>query len=229
MPIHKCGLAGSDRNIARIERAKVLLRQDRAAVFRRLEIEIDEFMHSAALQEAQHLAQGQRRGHGADERRADGLAGEQRDATAIERSARELGVAEQVTFAGSQTNEAVAALMARSSVLLAPSVVARDGNRESGLIVVKEAAAAGTVPIGTRHGGIPDSIDDGQTGFLVAERDVQHMGERLAQVLTDESLRARLAEAGRRKMEREFDNRKLVAELEDIYDEVARERGVPRG
>jgi colanic acid/amylovoran/stewartan biosynthesis glycosyltransferase WcaL/AmsK/CpsK len=152
------------------------------------------------------------------------IVGEGERRAALERLARELGIADRVRFAGALSNEAVAATMAESSVLLAPSVVARDGNRESGLIVVKEAAARGTVPIATRHGGIPDSIDDEQTGYLVEERDAEHMGERLVQVLTDEPLRARLAQAGRRKMEREFDNRKLVAELEEIYDRVARER-----
>jgi colanic acid/amylovoran biosynthesis glycosyltransferase len=141
----------------------------------------------------------------------------------LERHARELGIAAHVAFVGGQTNEEVAARMARASVLLAPSVVARDGNRESGLIVVKEASAAGVVPIASRHGGIPDSIDDGLTGYLVEERDAEAMADRLASVLLDESLRARLAAAGRAKMEREFDNRKLVAALEDIYDEVTAE------
>jgi glycosyltransferase involved in cell wall biosynthesis len=140
---------------------------------------------------------------------------------ALERQARALGVGGDVTFVGSQTNEAVSGHMARARVLLAPSVVARDGNRESGLIVVKEASAAGTVPISTRHGGIPDSIDDGQTGYLVEERDVERMAQRLEQLLLDEPLRARLAGAGRAKMEREFDNRTLVAGLERIYDEAA--------
>jgi colanic acid/amylovoran biosynthesis glycosyltransferase len=139
----------------------------------------------------------------------------------LERVARELGIAARVSFVGSQTNEEVAQRMARASVLLAPSVVARDGNRESGLIVVKEASAAGTVPIATRHGGIPDSIDDGRTGYLVEERDASAMGERLARLLRDEPLRRGLAAAGRAKMEREFDNRTLVAALEDIYDEVS--------
>jgi colanic acid/amylovoran biosynthesis glycosyltransferase len=138
----------------------------------------------------------------------------------LERLARELGIAARVDFVGSQTNEEVAQRMACASALLAPSVVARDGNRESGLIVVKEASAAGVVPIATRHGGIPDSIDDGRTGFLVEERDAEAMGDRLARVLADEGLRVHLAAAGRAKMEREFDNRKLVAALEDIYDEV---------
>jgi colanic acid/amylovoran biosynthesis glycosyltransferase len=155
------------------------------------------------------------------------IAGDGERRGALERLARELGVAGSVAFIGSQTNEQVARLMGEASVLLAPSVVARDGNRESGLIVVKEASASGTVPIGTRHGGIPDSIDDERTGYLVAERDVELMAERLGQLLGDEALRARLALAGREKMAREFDNRQLVAELEGIYDEVAREPELP--
>jgi colanic acid/amylovoran biosynthesis glycosyltransferase len=142
---------------------------------------------------------------------------------ALERLAGELGIRERVAFVGAQTNEAVAKLMTSASVLLAPSVVARDGNRESGLIVVKEAAAAGTVPIGTWHGGIPDSIEDERTGYLVPERDAERMGDRLAQLLLDPALRARLAAESRAKMEREFDNRRLIAGLEEIYDELARE------
>jgi colanic acid/amylovoran biosynthesis glycosyltransferase len=152
------------------------------------------------------------------------VVGEGERRSSLERLARDLGVAESVAFVGSQTNEQVAALMARASVLLAPSVVARDGNRESGLIVVKEASAAGTVPIASRHGGIPDSIDHGSTGYLVEERDVEHIAECLARLPLDEPLRASLALAGRRKMEREFDNRMLVAQLEGIYDSVCAQR-----
>jgi colanic acid/amylovoran biosynthesis glycosyltransferase len=148
------------------------------------------------------------------------IVGEGERLAQLQRLTRELGVESVVGFAGSHTNEQVAELLSRSSALLAPSVVARDGNRESGLIVVKEAAASGAVPIGTLHGGIPESIDDGVTGFLVRERDWQTMGERLVSVLTDEALRRRIAAAARAKMEREFDNRALVAGLEDIYDEV---------
>jgi colanic acid/amylovoran biosynthesis glycosyltransferase len=138
----------------------------------------------------------------------------------LEQLARRLGVAGEVSFLGSRSNEQVAQLLSRARVLLAPSVVARDGNRESGLIVVKEASAVGTVPIGTVHGGIPESIEHGETGFLVAEHDFQAMGEHLARLLCDETARSRMARAARGKMEREFDNRTVVARLEDVYDEV---------
>ncbi|MEY4550996.1 MAG: hypothetical protein RL685_7191 [Pseudomonadota bacterium] len=156
------------------------------------------------------------------------IVGEGELRVSLERLSRQLGLAAEVSFLGSKSNQEVAELLARSSVLLAPSVVARDGNRESGLIVVKEASASGTVPIGTLHGGIPDSIDHGQTGFLVAEHDPTAMGSHLAQLLREPELRARLAQAGRGKMEREFDNRQLVAELEDIYEEVCERRARER-
>lgn len=152
------------------------------------------------------------------------IVGEGGRLAALKRLTRELGVESCVTFAGSQSNERVAELLGGASALLAPSVVARDGNRESGLIVVKEAAARGAVPIGSLHGGIPESIEDGVSGFLVRERDWRTMGERLMRVLGDEALRRRMASAARSRMEGEFDNRVLVAGLEDIYDEVCAER-----
>jgi colanic acid/amylovoran biosynthesis glycosyltransferase len=138
--------------------------------------------------------------------------------------AQEEGVADRVDFTGPVPPERVASLLATAHVLLAPSVVDREGNRESGLIVVKEASASGAVPIGSRHGGIPEIIDDDVTGYLVPERDVELLSERLRRLARDPALWETLAAAGRAKMEREYDNRARVAALEDLYDEV-RARG----
>jgi colanic acid/amylovoran biosynthesis glycosyltransferase len=88
------------------------------------------------------------------------------------------------------------------------------------LIVVKEASASEVVPIGSIHGGIPEIIDDGVTGFLVAERDVATLAQRLASVASDANLRERMGRAARAKMEREYDNRRCVARLEEYYDEA---------
>lgn len=139
---------------------------------------------------------------------------------ALRTLAQDLGVSERVTFAGSLPKAEVARLLSRADVLLAPSVIAADGNRESGLIVVKEASACHAVPVGTIHGGIPEIIDDGQTGYLVPERDVEAMADRIRRLRSDPDLRRRMGDAGRQKMEREYDNRERVAALEGIYDEV---------
>lgn len=133
---------------------------------------------------------------------------------------RRLGIGAAVDFCGVLEPERVAALLARTDVLLAPSHVARNGDRESGLLVVREAGAAGAAVIATRHGGIPESVEHDRTGFLVAERDVEAMALRLGQLLTSPELARQMGEAARSKVRREFDLHAQVASLERIYDDV---------
>ena len=135
----------------------------------------------------------------------------------------ELGLGDVVSLPGAQPHDEVVRHMRRATVVLTPSVVARNADRESGLIVAKEAAACAVPVVGTLHGGIPEIIDDGETGFLVPERDDAALGDRLCRLLADPGLRARMGDAARAKMEREYDNRERVRALESLYDEVVGE------
>jgi glycosyltransferase involved in cell wall biosynthesis len=135
------------------------------------------------------------------------------------------GCADRVSFAGVLRHAEVLEHMAQADLLLAPSVVAEDGDRESGLVVVKEAAARSVPTIGTRHGGIPEIIDDERTGFLVAEHDADAIEDRLLRLLDDDSLRAKMGQAARDKMEAEYDIRNRIAALEEHYDQVLALRG----
>jgi glycosyltransferase involved in cell wall biosynthesis len=143
---------------------------------------------------------------------------------ALRRLVAELGLADRVELAGPLAHDAVAARLQRTAVLLAPSVVARDGDRDSGLMVAKEAAACGVPVLATCHGGLPEIVDDGATGALVAEGDWRALGDRLAALLRDPPLRAAWGAAGRLKMEREYDLHARVRALEAIYDDVAARR-----
>jgi colanic acid/amylovoran biosynthesis glycosyltransferase len=138
----------------------------------------------------------------------------------LRRLAEDLGVGGQVRFMGVLPYDRVATELAEADVLLAPSVVGADGDRDSGLMVVKEACAAGVVPIGSVHGGIPEIIDDGRTGFLVPERDVNAIADRLRKLEGDDELRRTMAQAAREMVAVRFDVRERVARLEDVYDEV---------
>jgi colanic acid/amylovoran biosynthesis glycosyltransferase len=130
------------------------------------------------------------------------------------------GIGDRVRFLGALGHDEVYETMFRSRLLLAPSVTARDGNRESGLLVAKEAGACYLPVIGTCHGGIPEIIDDGITGFLVPERSAGEMSEKLVLLLGDEAEAARMGKAAREKMEKEYNIHDRVADLERIYDEV---------
>lgn len=130
------------------------------------------------------------------------------------------GVGERVRFLGVLGHDAVLEKMLTADVLMCPSVIAANGDRESGILVAKEAGARYVPVIGTHHGGIPEIIDDGVTGFLVPERDARALGRRLAELLGDPALRASMGAAAREKMVREYDIVDRVRVLEQHYDEV---------
>ncbi len=93
--------------------------------------------------------------------------------------AADLGVADTVTFLGMRTPTQVQEEMRAARCFVQHSVVAPDGDTEGTPVSVLEAGASGLPVVATRHGGIPDVVLDGQTGFLVAERDVDAMAERM--------------------------------------------------
>jgi glycosyltransferase involved in cell wall biosynthesis len=136
----------------------------------------------------------------------------------LEQLASALGIVDRVTFTGVLPSGEVSERLRRSDVLLAPSVTGRDGNREGSPMTVKEGSASQVVPVSTYHAGIPEIVEDGRTGFLVHERDVDGLADRLERLVRDSSLRVRMGRAAREKMEREFDNRVQVDELEKFYD-----------
>lgn len=134
----------------------------------------------------------------------------------LQRLAHDLGVTESVTFCGVLSAARVRDELRRANLLLAPSVEARNRDRESGVIVIKEANACGLPAVGTRHGGIPEIIDDGETGYLVPERDVDSLAERTIRLSTDADLRHAMGLAARLKIEREYDTRTQNERLESL-------------
>jgi colanic acid/amylovoran biosynthesis glycosyltransferase len=58
--------------------------------------------------------------------------------------------------------------------------------------------------VGGAHGGTPDVIDDGVTGYLVAQNDLEMLHDRLLQLLTNESLRRDMGTQGRARVLRDY-------------------------
>lgn len=131
-----------------------------------------------------------------------------------------LGIKNHVVFHGVLSSLEVSDLLSESDVLVAPSVTAFDHDRESGLIVVKEASAVGLPVIGTWHGGIPEIIEDHKTGLLVPERDPGRLAEAMTELARDPDKRSKYGENARNKMESEYDLFERVRELERLYEEI---------
>ncbi len=108
--------------------------------------------------------------------------------------------------------------MRRAAVVAAPSVVAANGDSEGLCLAVCEAQAMGDPVAAFQGPGI--SVADGETGFLVPQRDAGALADALITLLRDEALAARMGAAGRARVERLFNLERQTALLEDKYDEV---------
>jgi len=129
-----------------------------------------------------------------------------------------LGVQDKVKFMGALPHHRVNAILRdQTDILMAPSVIARNQDRDSGLIVAKEASACGIPVIGNRHGGIPDIIEHEKTGFLIEERDIEALSKALKILIETPKLRHKLGMAARQKMLRDYDINDRMSELEAIY------------
>lgn len=136
----------------------------------------------------------------------------------LERLAAKVGVGEAVRFLGSRQQAVVAEWMRRAALLAVPSVTAGDGDAEGLPTVVMEAAASGLPVIGSDHSGIPEAIDHGRTGFIVAEGQSEPLAHRLGELLASRELRRSMGRAGRSLAEARFDRVKQFARMEELYD-----------
>jgi phosphatidylinositol alpha-1,6-mannosyltransferase len=123
----------------------------------------------------------------------------------LERIAREEGVERDVVFTGSLPWEQLPLLFAVGDVFAMPCRTRRAGLDVEGLgIVYLEASATGLPVVGGDSGGAPDAVIEGETGYVVPGRDVEQIARRVAELLADPKLSAKLGEAGRAWVERRW-------------------------
>ena len=131
--------------------------------------------------------------------------------------ARDLGTG-RVVFAG--RIEDVASALDAADVLLVTS------RREGMPHVVLEAMASGTPVVATAVSGIPEIIDDGETGLLAAQGDVRELARLVRTVLTDVDLAAALAERARTVVGERHDLGRMLDAVEERFSrEAERARG----
>ena len=119
----------------------------------------------------------------------------------------------RVRFHGRLTRDEIARLLVDADVLAVPSVPTRDGRREGIPVVLMEAMGSGVPVIASNLSGIPELVNDQQTGLLVPPRDARSLADALERYIQDPALRRRFGNAGRAKVIEEFDLHKNAAIL----------------
>jgi phosphatidylinositol alpha-1,6-mannosyltransferase len=136
------------------------------------------------------------------------------DAPRLGRLAIQTGVADDVVFTGSVPWAELPAYYAAGDVFAMPCRTRRGGLDVEGLgIVYLEASATGLPVVAGDSGGAPDAVREGETGFVVNGRDVAEVADRVATLLADRELAARMGAAGRSWVEAEWQWDDLAARM----------------
>jgi glycosyltransferase involved in cell wall biosynthesis len=123
-------------------------------------------------------------------------------------------------FLGDQAPSVVRAYMAKARVFCAPSRTLEDGMSEAFGNVSTEAQAMALPVVAYRHGGIIETMIEGQTGLLAEENDINGLAQHLERFLSDDDFWSRCSSKGAAWIRKEFDVRRQTAKLELLYDSV---------
>ncbi len=132
-----------------------------------------------------------------------------------------LGARRQVRLLGPKPLDEVARLEADSHVFMQASVRASSGDEEGIPNSIMEAMASGMPVIATRHSGIPELVEDGVTGILVPERDVDALERAILEIVDNPQRWPQMGKKGREKVMAEHDSAKLNERLLEIYKSTA--------
>jgi glycosyltransferase involved in cell wall biosynthesis len=136
---------------------------------------------------------------------------------ALAAQVRRLGLQDQVAFLGAQPQEAVRLAYRRATIFALPCVVTAEGDRDGIPTVLLEAMASGVPVVSTSVSGIPEVIQSGHNGLLVAPHDPAMLADALDLLLADVDLRGRLAHAARSTIEATFSIERNSRELVTLF------------
>ena len=144
------------------------------------------------------------------------------DEAAIRQMAQDRGLSDKVIFTGfrDDVNNAIAAL----DIVVSASTWA-----EPCSATVQQGMALCKPVIGTRAGGTPEMIAEGETGLLVPPSDADALADAIAALAGDARCGRRMGAAGRARVEAHFSLRGMMDKTEELYRREYVSRRAARG
>ena len=146
------------------------------------------------------------------------LVGDGSERPRLERQARDLGLEQQVEFAGDVAHGDVPAFVRRMDVFVQPSLT------ESFGVSALEASACAIPVIATDVEGGHDIVRDGETGLLVPPADSDALAEAILRLLDAPGLLRSMGEAGRRFVAERYSWQDNAARMAALYEEAVEMR-----
>jgi colanic acid/amylovoran biosynthesis glycosyltransferase len=139
----------------------------------------------------------------------------------FEQRATDLGISQHVDFVGYQSQSQVRERLSETDLFVLPSFA------EGVPVVLMEAMAAGVPVVTTRIAGIAELVDDSQSGHLVPPGNVEALTNAIDSLLNNPETRTAFGQAGRRKVEAEFNISKESAWLRQVMTSAIEGRVEP--
>ena len=124
---------------------------------------------------------------------------------------------QKVEFVGKVSNTDFSKIIKMAQVCLVPSVTAKDDDKEGTPFVAIEAQASGLPVIGSRHADIPEVVIDNKTGFIVNERDIDGLAEKMLYFIEHPDMISEFGRNGRKHIEKDYNISIQTRKLEELY------------
>jgi colanic acid/amylovoran biosynthesis glycosyltransferase len=131
-----------------------------------------------------------------------------------------LGILRDVHFVGFLPQPKLLELYASSHLFLHPSEISPNQDQEGVPNSVLEAMSTGLPVVATRHGGIPEAVDHGRTGFLVAEEDHVGLANAMQLITSSPTSLKQMGERAHAAVVERFGQDAQIDQLESFYEEA---------
>jgi glycosyltransferase involved in cell wall biosynthesis len=137
---------------------------------------------------------------------------------------RALGLGHVCDWLGTQPHQVVLDHYSKADLFVLGCEVAPNGDRDGIPNVFLESMAMGVPVLSTRVSAIPELVQDGSSGLLVPPGEPEIMAETMERLLVDNNLRRQLTAAAQQRILTDFDNRKLIKRLGELFEDAGVER-----
>jgi glycosyltransferase involved in cell wall biosynthesis len=146
------------------------------------------------------------------------IAGDGPERATLEQRISELRINDRVHFMGPVRNEDLPFFYQKSNIVIFPSVIAADGDREGFGLVLVEALGCECALVVSDLPAMQDIIIDGKTALVVPQKDVKRLAERINELMGNAALQTSLGKAGRKFVLNHFDLDRIAEKYLDMIE-----------
>lgn len=132
---------------------------------------------------------------------------------------KELDLENNIKLEGWKNRDEIIGYYKLSDIFILPSIAYEDGREEAQGLVLQEAQAMKIPVVATNIGGIPEGVLDGKTGFIVCDKSINDLTEKVSYLIENEKARKMMGEKGREFVKKYFNQKVINDRLEKIYME----------